>query len=744
MRISIIVLFIVLLIGCKPTYEETVVSSEDYKIEEGFDVKVIAAEPLLTAPVAMDFDTKGRMWVSEMPGYMANMEGIGENEPTGSIKILEDLDNDGVMDHAKIFMDSLVLPRALAHVYGGLLYAEPPNLYFVEIKKDKPVNRVLVDSIYAVDGNPEHQPNGLVMNIDNWIYSAKCNYRYRRKNGVWLKEPTTFRGQWGITHDNFGRLYYNDNSRQLLGDYVLPNRVTRNEFAIPKHTVNRLLTDDQRVYPFQATMVNRGYAKGILNKDSLLVNVTAACSPLVYRGGAFPKEYNQNVFVCVPEANLIKRNVLSFHGDSTSARQAWQNKEFLVSKDKGFRPVNLYNGLDGAMYVVDMHRGVIGHHAYLSPYLKKKIKAVKMDTLVDFGRILKINNTNSEKKTIPVFNELTEAELVSLLEHENGLIRDKAQQILIGRADKSVIPDLIALARDSKSTYTRLHALYILEDFNALTFDLLVALTRSGPEDVQIHTVMLLEAFASVAHKDAMKMLFAGLMAKENRSLDFYISTTLGKWASVSTKDFYPLIDTLSKRYLDSQIFVEGLISGTSGIEDSLLIYAGKNKQKSYNKTLSKGLKQTIENRESGKKNPIFTHRILSEDNRTRGAKLFRQICVACHGINGDGIEGLAPPLMNSEYMGAPVERLGLIMLHGLSGPVHVNGKLYELNQAMPGLIANEGLSDKDISDIISYVTNAYTDNPKGLSAEKIKELRVMIPQGGEYTEEELLELFIE
>ena len=82
--------------------------------------------------------------------------------------------------------------------------------------------------------------------------------------------------------------------------------------------------------------VNRGYEEGVLNQDSLLVNVTAACGPLVYRGGMYPDDYDQNVFVCVPEVNLIKRNILSFYGDRVEAKQAWQGKEFLASTDEGF------------------------------------------------------------------------------------------------------------------------------------------------------------------------------------------------------------------------------------------------------------------------------------------------------------------------------------------------------------------------------------------------------------------------
>jgi hypothetical protein len=147
---------------------------------------------------------------------------------------LEDLDKDGVVDNSKVFLDKLVLPRAMALVYGGLLYVDGPKLWFVEIKNDKPGKKMLVDPIYAEGGNVEHASNGLMMNIDNWIYNADYNFRYRLQNGKWLKEPTSRRGQWGITKDNFGRLYYNNNSTQLQSDFVLPNRIIKNKYFRPK------------------------------------------------------------------------------------------------------------------------------------------------------------------------------------------------------------------------------------------------------------------------------------------------------------------------------------------------------------------------------------------------------------------------------------------------------------------------------------------------------------------------------
>lgn len=726
-----------LLISCQTEYEETKVSLSSFVIEDGFDLQVLAAEPLLKAPVAIDFDSKGRLWVAQMPGYMNDMQGSGEEDPSGSIIILEDLDEDGVADHSKIFIDSLVMPRALAHVYGGLLYAEPPYLWFVDIEDDKPVNRVMVDSIYAVEGNPEHQPNGLELNIDNWIYNAKSNFRYKRQQGVWKKEATTFRGQWGITHDNFGRLYYNDNSRLLLGDYVLPNTTVENKYYAPRESVDKLLTTDQRVYPLHAAAVNRGYAKGVLNADSILVNATAACSPLIYRGGSFPESYDENAFVCLPEGNLIKRMLLTFNGDSVKADHAWKNKEFLASTDEGFRPVSIKNAPDGSMVIVDMHRGMIGHHAYLSPYLKEKTKISRLDTLINFGRILKVKAKNTDVDHIPDMNQLSGEELVGLLRHKNGYIRDRAQHFLIGKNENSVIDPLKDIILNSDNKWGKIHALYVLEGLNSLSFEFLASVLKDSEPSVVSHALILSKPFISESNKNLAFECFNLILQKDEQILDVYLGNVLGGWLMIDENRFTPVLDKVLTRNKNNNTVSESVLSGLIGFESQI-----KNNtammESLKDSDFENKLNQTITNIQEGKLNLIYTRKSINEDNRTSGAKMFYQICASCHGANGEGIDGLAPPLKNSEHVNN-TERLALIMLHGLEGPVHVNGIEYNINLAMPGLIRNESISDKDIADIISYVTNAFSDEPKTLGKNRIKELRkVKSLSGMEFTEPEL------
>ena len=722
--------------GCKKEFDEPVISLDGYHIAPGFELEVIASEPLIEAPVTMDFDEKGRIWVVEMRGYMQNVEGLNEEEPNGRIVILEDLDKDGVMDHSKVFLDELILPRALSLAYGGLLYVEPPNLWFVEIANDQPGNRVLVDSTYAPDGNVEHQPNGLLMNIDNWIYNANAHFRYQFKDDQWIKEPTAYRGQWGIAKDNFGRLLYNHNSVLLQGDLVLPNAFTGNQSYRPKYGVNQLFTRSQRVFPLHATSVNRGYMAGVLNEDSILVNATSACGPLVYRGHRFGPDIEDHAFVCIPEGNLIKHLKINRDPFKISSQPATNEVEFLASTQEGFRPVNLNNGPDGNIYVVDMHRGIIQHKAYMTSYLKNLIQEKQMDTIMGMGRILRIKKPGDAPFTANP-SLLEEGDLLSLLSHPNGWIRDKAQHKIIYQKQVDKIPELTALAGDATEPRAQLHALWTLEGLNALTFGDLTNIALSSNPEVAAHCLHLVSSLADEQNIEEMESLASLLIAKKDPVIDLYLATAMGRWSALSHKTFFPHLLTLSKRYEKNPVLQEAIVTGLNALTSGFADFVAEKHQKK-DSILAGMIKLVAANREKEWINPIFTNDLTIEDHRSRGLKLYRKTCGACHGQDGAGITDLAPPLDNSEYVKGPVERLGLVILHGLKGPIHVNGKAYNFNTKMPGFIANEQISDNDIADIILFLQNAFTELPKGVSPNMISSLRDEKPKEDMYTEEEL------
>lgn len=480
-----------------------------FRLEPGLRIELVASEPLVEDPVAMTFDAEGRLWVVEMRGFMPDLDGPSDESPIGRIKILTDTDRDGRMDEAVIFLDSLVLPRAVAVVPGGALVAENKPLWMVydddgDLRADR---RVLIDSAYGGAGLPEHSANGLWRGIDNWYYNAKSSSRYRLRHGRWLRDSTEFRGQWGISHDDAGRLFYNYNWSQLHTDLVPPNMLGRNPHHTPTSGLNVGIAQSRRVFPIRATpAANRGYIPGALDDQGRLLEFTSAGAPFIYRGTALPG-HRGNAFVCEPVGNLVKRNILTSHGLTLIAEDATPEVEFLASTDERFRPVFLTSGPDGALYVVDMYRGIIQDGVYMTPYLREQTEQRRLDQPIHHGRIWRIV---PERWTPPGRIELagaTSRELVALLSDEDGWIRDTAQRLLVERADPAIVPFLERVAMREIDRLGRLHALWTLDGLDALTLPVL--LKAIDDRDLRVRAA----AIRIFAHEASRKSAFRESLA---------------------------------------------------------------------------------------------------------------------------------------------------------------------------------------------------------------------------------------
>src|SRR5581483_6112794 len=189
-----------------------------FKLAPGFHAEAIATDPLIADPIAIQFGPDGRLWVLEMRGYMPNADAIGEREPVCDVAVLTDTDGDGKYDKRTTFLDHLVMPRALSLVGDGLLVGEPTHLWFCRDTNGDGVcdEKTEIAADFGNTNNPEHNANGLMWAMDNWIYSANWTARLRwLGGGKFERDVTVTRGQWGITQDDYGRIYYNSNSDPL-------------------------------------------------------------------------------------------------------------------------------------------------------------------------------------------------------------------------------------------------------------------------------------------------------------------------------------------------------------------------------------------------------------------------------------------------------------------------------------------------------------------------------------------------
>src|SRR5258708_5137861 len=101
-----------------------------FKLPPGFRIELVATEPMVEEPIALTFDPDGRIYVVELRAYMADIQGTGELDPIGRIKLLESSKGDGIYDKSTIFLDGLIIPRAVGLVGDGVLVAEPPTVWF--------------------------------------------------------------------------------------------------------------------------------------------------------------------------------------------------------------------------------------------------------------------------------------------------------------------------------------------------------------------------------------------------------------------------------------------------------------------------------------------------------------------------------------------------------------------------------------------------------------------------------------
>lgn len=468
------------------------------RVAPGFRVEIVASDPLVFDPVAMTIGPDGRMWVVEMRAYMPNVDGAGEEAPIGTIAVLEDTNKDGRMDKRTEFAGGLVLPRALALVADGLLVAEPPNLWFMRDTNGdgKADDKQLVAKDYGNPTNPEHSANGLMWGLDNWIYNANHTTRFRYSQGKWDREPTIFRGQWGITQDDFGQLYHNNNSVALYTDVMPAEYLLRNRHLPNARGANVQMagTADISVWPARITTgVNRGYR--ILREDGTLPALTAACGPVIYRGSLFPKSFYGDAFVAEPAGNLVKRLLIEERDGVPRVRNAYDQAEFLASTDERFRPVNLYNGPDGSLYVVDMYRGVIQHRIFLTTYLRNQIKERGLEAPLGMGRVYRVVPDNVKRNSPPQLAKATPTQLLDALKHNDAWVRETAQRLLVERTDASTAPALRKLATTSPAAVTRVHALWTLDGINQLDWPTAAAALRDVEPRVAAAAVRMSERF---------------------------------------------------------------------------------------------------------------------------------------------------------------------------------------------------------------------------------------------------------
>lgn len=522
-----------------------------FEVEPGFKVELLAAEPLVTSPVDMEIDEYGRLYVVEMPGYPLDKSG------TGRIKLLTDTDGDGVMDHSVIFADKLILPNGIMRWKKGVIVTDAPDVLYLEDTDGdgKADIRETILTGFSLS-NPHVNVNNPIYGLDNWIYLSHLGHIGTRKYGTEFGDtgsevhfpsqadqprlpknaggynvrfrPESFqlemassRGQFGHTFDRWGNHLLTHNQNHIYHEVIAARYLARNPALVVSNTTESISDHGNAAEVFQITT----------NPDRQLftpVGVTTSSSGITaYLGGLFPPPFDQNVtFVTESVSNLVHVDVLTPNGATFTAGRHQKDREFLASKDSWCRPVNLYIGPDGALYVLDYYRRIIEHPEWMSD---EAVEAGGLYDGHDMGRIWRVTPEETGKPEWTkglTLGDATSLELVERLNSPNIWWRQHAQRLLVDRQDHSIVPDLEKLARSSDQATGRLHALWTLEGLGKLTAPIISHALKDEEAGVRENAIRLAEL-----HLNDKPELIDQLLRLENdkdHKVRFQLLCTLG------------------------------------------------------------------------------------------------------------------------------------------------------------------------------------------------------------------------
>jgi mono/diheme cytochrome c family protein/glucose/arabinose dehydrogenase len=544
----------------------------------GYRIELIASEPLIQEPVALDWDLQGRLWAVEMPGFMADLTGSNEHEPIGRVVVLEDVDGDGRMDRRTVFADGLILARSIKVLDRGVLVAEPPNLWLMkdttgDLKMD--TKELVTNQFGRFEGDPQNNANGFVWALDNRMYTAgQADVQLRLKNGAFEVTRTLQRGEWGITQDDAGRIYRNTNESAVHVDLVPTMYYARNPNLVrTRGSYDRLATGNEDlniVWPVRPNPgTNRAYQTGIDRADGTLFKFTSVCAPLVYRGDRLPSELYGNVFVAEPAANLVGRIVLEQDARGPTARKAYARGEFLASTDERFRPVYITNAPDGTMYIADMYRGIIEHRISITEYLRDQILERKLNTSTGYGRIYRVMHDSSARDLRPPFpaSGASSVQLIAALSHPNGWWRDTAQRLLVERNDKSIGPAILALATGSAPWRTRLHALWMLDGLDLIDAGTVTKALQDEAPEIRVAAVRIAERWLGEANHPIQAAVLART-SDTNSWVRQQLAASLGALPPGAKEN---AVATLLEKAADDPVVMDAAISSLRGVESAAL-----------------------------------------------------------------------------------------------------------------------------------------------------------------------------
>lgn len=417
------------------------------EVPEGFAVDLIAAEPQITQPIAMNFDSRGRLWVIEGHTYPVREPG-NHHEGKDRILIFEDGDGDGTFETRKVFAEKINLASGIAIGFGGVYVGAAPYLLFYPDK----------DQNDLPDGEPEilldgwgyedtHETlNAFTWGPDGWLYGCHGVFthskvgkpgtpeekRERINAGVWRFHPVRKEFEvyahgssnpWGVDYDERGDFFI---TACVIPHFYHLSQGGRYHRQAGQHfdpwTFDDIKTIADHAH-FVGNMRNlKDIRGGAFNEEqtdtSALGGGHAHCGLVLYQADTFPAQYRGDAFFHNLHGHRIVRE--SIEGDG-SGHVVRHRPDFLLSNHHDHIGVGILLGPDGAIYFSDWTDPQTCHHRDVEIWDRSN------------GRLYRIRH-GAARSTASHLPELPDAELVATLANPNVFHSRQAQRLLQERS----------------------------------------------------------------------------------------------------------------------------------------------------------------------------------------------------------------------------------------------------------------------------------------------------------------------
>ncbi len=440
------------------------------KVAEGFQVNLFASNPMVANPINLNWDVRGRAWVSSSSTYPHPRPG---EKPNDRIVILEDTDLDGVADKHTVFADGLLVPHSVMPVPGGAYVCSATELLFLEDKDGDDVSesRRVVFSGFG-NADVHHMIHGLrwaPWGDLHFIQSIYINtfvdtpHGPRRMNGsgVWRFRPETMRlepfatgmvNPRGFAFDRWGQSFGTDGAGGQGPHYTFPGVAFRS--AVGAHRVLN------------------GLIRGKPNNTGAEF-VSGRHVPKHWRGSMLGNDFR---------ANRTVRYELRENGSGYTSKEV---ETVLHSSHRSFRPVDMKMGPEGAIYIVDWYNAIIDHGEvdFYHPLRDKS-----------HGRIWRITAKDRPLVERPRIAGASIDDLLGMLKAPEDYTRNQAKRELASRPVKEVMPALAEHVKaldpkDPEFEGHRLEALWLQMAHRAGDSTLLQALLHSPSPEVRAAAV---------------------------------------------------------------------------------------------------------------------------------------------------------------------------------------------------------------------------------------------------------------